>query len=342
MSLRILIARTDRVGDVVMITPIVREIKKTFPDSFIATLTQPNTSAIFKNNPYVDAVITDDLKKENFRKVVREIRENKFDIGLLTYSTARGAYQMFLAGISKRITVGIRPYSLFTFMDYVSRNNYIPLRHEADYCMDLARKIGVKTDNIQPQIFVAESEKNEMYSFLACKGINKNIYKIILHTGSKNSAPNWSEEKYKILLNKIIENNYNKNFVLLLTAYEMTNDFKNFVKELNDKRIFDVSSEINNLRDLIKIISITDLMVCSSTGPIHLADALDIKCIGIHCCRDMNCVKYWGVLNKKSINLEVKKEFCDTNCSPDKKRCEIENGISVDDVYNHISSSINS
>jgi len=63
---RILIVRTDRVGDVVMITPMVREIKKTFPDSVIATLTQPYTAKILLNNPYIDKILIDDLRKESF------------------------------------------------------------------------------------------------------------------------------------------------------------------------------------------------------------------------------------------------------------------------------------
>jgi ADP-heptose:LPS heptosyltransferase len=77
-------------------------------------------------------------------------------------------------------------------------------------------------------------------------------------------------------------------------------------------------------------------MLCSSTGPIHLADALDIKCIGIHCHRNVNCAKHWGVINKKSINLEVTKEYCDSHCSKDKNICNFENGISTEEVLKHI------
>ena len=336
MSRRYLIVRTDRVGDVVMTTAIPREIKKAYPDAFVATLTQPNTAVIFDNNPYVDARITDDLSKDTFWNVVKQLRKYKFDYGLLILPTERAAYQMFLGGIKKRIGVGRIFYEVITFMGSVSRNNYRPLRHEADYCMDLARKTGVNTNNFQPEIFVSDTEKAETRDYLNSKGIINSNYKIIIHTGSKNSAPNWSEEKYFRLIQKLIKKYPDKEFALLLTAYEMTNEFKNKVKSLKDRRIYDVSDDIDNLRKLIKIISATDLMICSSTGPIHLADALDRKCIGIHCKRDMNCVKIWGVINKKSINLEVSKEYCDTHCSSDKEICGIENGLSTDVVLNHI------
>ncbi|MCX6157352.1 MAG: glycosyltransferase family 9 protein [Ignavibacteriota bacterium] len=336
MSKRILIVRTDRVGDVVMITAIPREIKKVFPDAFVATLTQPNTAKILWNNPYIDEIITDDLSKETFREVVKKIKSLKFDYGLLIHPTERAAYQLFWGRVKQRIGVGRILYEIITFMKSVSRNNYTPLRHEADYCMDLARKIGVKTDNYQPEIFVSEQEKTDIHDYLISKNINKDTFRIVLHTGSKNSAPNWGEDKYYELLNKIVSKYPDKDFAILLTAFEMTQEFKKKVKEINDKRIVDVSDDIDDLRKLIKIISVADLMVCSSTGPIHLADALDRKCIGIHCKRPMNCVKHWGVLNRKSINLEVAKDFCDSNCSSDKKQCGIENGISTEEVLKHI------
>ncbi|MDD5363576.1 MAG: glycosyltransferase family 9 protein [Ignavibacteria bacterium] len=333
---RILIVRTDRVGDVVMITPMIREIRKKYPDSFIAALVQPNTSKILINNPYLDEIITDDLEKESYNEVVKKIRSYKFNTGLLVWPTERAAYQMFRAGVKSRIGVGRKLYEIITFMKSVSRNKYIPLRHEADYCMDLARKIGVVTDNYQPEIFVSDEEKIWLKKFLESKNIGSGTFKIILHTGSKNSAPNWSEYKYLELLKKIIEKFPDEDYRILLTAYEMTDKFKSDVATLGDKRIIDVSGDFKDLRDFIKIISGIDLMICSSTGPIHLADALNRKCIGISCHRPMSCVKLWGVVNKKSINLEVTKEYCDTYCSADKEECAFDNGISTDEVLKHI------
>lgn len=319
-----------------MITPMVREIRKTFPDSFIATLTQPNTIAVLENNPYIDKMITDDLKKESYRKVIEEIKNCRFTDGLLVLPTERAAYQMFRAGIRNRIGVGRKLYEIITFMKSVSRNNYIPLRHEADYCMDVARKIGVITDNIQPEIFLTEEEKNWAANFFIEAGINEKSFKIILHTGSKNSAPNWSEEKYFELLKKIINRFPGEDYVIMLTALEMTEDFKEKARSLEDKRIIDISKRISNLRDLIKVISKIDLMICSSTGPIHLADALDIRCIGLHCYRNVSSAKHWGVINRKSVNLEVSKEYCDSHCSTDRNICNFEDGISVEEVIKYI------
>jgi heptosyltransferase-2 len=337
---RILIVRTDRVGDVVMITPMIREIKQKFPGAYVATLTQPNTANILLNNPYLDEIITDDLKKESFGKVVKLLKEKQFTHGLLVWPTERAAYQMFLAGINTRIGVGHKIYEVITGMRSVDRHNYIPLKHEADFCMDIARKIGVNTDNLELEIYVTDEEKAEAKKFLKNLEVEESDYKIILHTGNLGSSPNWSEDKYLLLLKEILGLQI-PDMKILLTAMEMSDGFLKNVNALSDARIIDISKKIEGLRHFIKIISIMDMFVCNSTGPLHMADALNRKCIGINCHRPMNSVKYWGILNKRSINIEVDSEYCDQNCSADKKICHFENGISVQQVIEAIKKLIN-
>ena len=331
MQRRILIVRTDRVGDVVMITPLIRELRKTFPDSFISALTNPNSAEILLNNPHVNLIITDDLKKNTFFKTVKLLRKQKFTDGLLIMPTERAAYQMFLAGVKNRIGVGRKIYEVITFMKSVSRNKYIPLRHEADYCMDLGRKIGVVTDNLTPEIFVTDAEREFGAEVLKPTG---SLKRIIVHTGSGKSSSNWSEDKYFELIKRIFYENRNNS--VILTAKEMSITFRQKINSLNNKSIYFADDKIKRLRDLICIISASDMLIAASTGPLHLASALKVRSIGLFCHRSMSCVKHWGALGDKAVNIEVSSGFCDRVCSSDKEICRFENGIAVDEVLNKI------
>jgi heptosyltransferase-2 len=330
---RILVVRTDRIGDVVMITPMLRELRKRFPDAFLGTLTQPYTREILLHNPHVDVCLTDDLRKETFWQVTRELRSHRFTHGLLVLPTERAAYQMLLAGIWRRVTVGHRLYAILTFMRGVSRNNYVPLRHEADYCMDLARSIGVTTNDISPELFVTGEEKERAFALLGKQGIKPTERRLVLHTGTQGSSPNWSEQRYLKLLEALISEF--PAVKIVLTAREMTGEFRTRAASLGGRRVVDVSGAISSVRELIAIIAVADLVITPSTGPEHLADALDVRCIGLHCHRPMNSVQYWGILNKRSINMEVSADYCDRNCSRDKNSCGIDGGINVDDVVHN-------
>jgi heptosyltransferase-3 len=334
MQKRILIVRTDRVGDVVMITPMIREIRRTFPDAFIATLTNPNSADVLINNPHINEIITDDFNKESFNKVTAMLRSFKFTDGLLVMPTERAAYQMFLAGIKNRIGVGRKLYEVITFMKSVSRNKYIPLRHEADYCMDLARAIGVISNNLTPEIFLSHEEKELGLNSLIASGCRINRRKIIIHTGSGGSSRNWSEEKYLKLIESIL--NREQNTEIILSANEMTDDFVVKAKAMSNELILDVRDSVNRLRDLINVIANCDLLIAASTGPLHIASALGIKTIGLYCHRPMNCSQHWGALGMNAVNLEISKEYCDANCSNDKEICNFENGLGIDEVMKNL------
>ncbi|MDR3626001.1 MAG: glycosyltransferase family 9 protein [Ignavibacteriaceae bacterium] len=331
---RILLVRTDRVGDVVFITPMIRELRKKYPDAFIATLTRLHTKNIMLNNPHLDLALTDDLSKESFWDVVKELRKYKFNYGLLMMPTERAAYQMFWAGIKTRIGVGHKLYEIITGMRSVSRNNYTPLRHEADYCMDLARKIGVETDDITLEIFLSEKEKAEAAALLEKFGVEQNDLKIMIHTGSLGSAPNWSERKYFNLIQRIFKEFNSDNLKIILTASEMSMDFLRELDKFEEGKIINLSREFDDLRDFIKVIGQADVFMGPSTGPLHISDALGKKTIVIHCHRAMNCPKHQGMINKYSINLEVSEENCKRYCSADQNTCGIENGLGIDEVIN--------
>lgn len=328
---RILIVRTDRVGDTIMLTPIAREIKRSFPDSFVATLTQPHTAELLLHNPNIDKRITDDLNKETFWQTVKTIRSYKFTHGLLLLPRKRAAYQMFLAGIPHRIGVGHKLYEVITFMSSVSRNNYIPLRHEADYCMDLARALGVEAKSLQRELFVTEEEKeNTRKKILALGGI-EGIKKVVIHTGSAGSSPQWSEDKYYRFISQLLEE-YQHNIQIILTAKETSDEFRAKVKILGSAYLLDLTQSYNSLGELVALLSIVDLFISSSTGPSHIADGLNIPAIAMYCHRPMNCATLWGLSSPNSTNVEVSAEYCDGHCSADKETCRFHDGISIDEV----------
>jgi len=63
---RLLITRVDRIGDVVLSTPIPREIKRKYPDSFVAVLVRDYTKDVYTNNPYVDKIIVYNKDENDF------------------------------------------------------------------------------------------------------------------------------------------------------------------------------------------------------------------------------------------------------------------------------------
>ena len=60
--MRILITRTDRIGDVMLSTPVIKAVRQKYPDAYISFCAQPHAVDILDNNPYLNEVIVYDKK----------------------------------------------------------------------------------------------------------------------------------------------------------------------------------------------------------------------------------------------------------------------------------------
>ncbi|MCX7798664.1 MAG: glycosyltransferase family 9 protein [Melioribacter sp.] len=328
---RILIVRPDRIGDVVLSTPIPREIKVTFPNSFVAVMLKKYTSDIYYNNPFVDKILLiddyDDGSIEAFWKKVDEIRSYKFTHALMLLPNERINYMLFFAGIPYRVGVGHKLFQFITLTRYVSRNKYKPLRHEADYCMDLARKIGVNSNNITPEIFLSEEEKKIVVE-LRKDYLREKKFLVGINSTSGNSAPNWSSSSYKKLIEKLIQE---YDLQILLTDNHPPRELLNIEKVIYPNIGKTLRQSIINFATL-------DVLFSASTGPMHICAALKIKTVSMFCPLTACSPKLWGPLGNINSILLPKESYCSKLCSGNPKTCtfEGEDGISVENVFNAI------
>jgi heptosyltransferase-2 len=241
-------------------------------------------------------------------------------------------YVLFISGIKNRFGVGQKLYQFLTFTKYVDRKKYIPLRHEADYCLDMVRKIGIDVNEIHPEIFLSEDEKNE--SFEIRKSLKKNNELLIgIHITSGNSVPNLSEKNY-LELTKILASD--KKLKVLITDFDPP-------EELQNLPYVEYIFKGETLRkDIIRFASL-DLLVSNSTGPMHICAALKVSTVSVFCPLTACSVKLWGPLGNKSEIVIPKQNYCDTHCPIDPKKCDFskEGGITAKEVAERVYKFIN-
>ncbi len=323
---RILISRPDRIGDVILSTPMPREIKKKYPDSFVAMLVRKYTADIFKNNPFVDELILIDDEKTFFQKII-ELRKFNFNYGLMLLPNERINYLLFFAGIKNRIGVGHKFYQFITNVKSVYRHKYIPLRHEADYCMDLARKIGVETSNLKTEIYLSSDEvissNKKKKNYLEGKK-----YLIGVHSTSGNSAPNWTRSRYRDLVDELIKNDEYK---IAVTDNEIPPELKNIPGVIYPNINSDLRSSIINFSAL-------DVLISASTGPMHLAAALNVKTVSLFCPLTACSPVLWGPSGNPKRVVLPDSDYCQNKCPGDPKICTLEGagGIGVEKIISNL------
>ncbi|MFA6468333.1 MAG: glycosyltransferase family 9 protein [Bacteroidota bacterium] len=329
---RILIIRPDRIGDVVLTTPLIRAVKQTFPDAFVGVMVNSISGVLLKHNPNIDLLITDDpagkdAGRSGFWNQVKALRRHAFDTGLMPLPRERHAWMMLLAGIGKRIGVGGKIYQILTATRTVSRNKYIPLRHEADYVMDLGRKIGVTNDDISPELFLSEQEKELAKRFFTDRGFSLDLPIIGINPSSNKSVPNWRPEQYVQLCTLLA-----KKHQLFINIGAFAPDMEKHFTRFREKHIVYSGTD---LRELIAVCSKLSVLVSSSTGTQHIAAALKVPTVTMFCPLPACSYQLWGSLGNRSEVIQPSEGYCQHQCLGDPKVCTMDD-ISCEAVMTKI------
>lgn len=334
---KILIVRTDRIGDVVLSLPLAAIVKKHFPGCMVTFLLREYTKPLAVNNPNIDEVIT--LFEEGGKPSISEnvkLLKNRFDVCIVAYPTYAIALILFLSNIKTRIGTGYRWYSfLFNKKNYEHRKygEY----HELEYNVHLLQQLGIyaniNEDNVLYGITPSIQNEDEVKKDLNALGINLSKPIIIVHPGSGGSAVDLSISKMKEIVNALSC----ENVEILITGTTAE-------KELCQSLVVN-NSTINlagkyDLGGLIALINKCDVMIANSTGPIHIAAALDKNVIGFYPKFTAASAKRWGpYTNKKNIFTPM---IDCKNCT--RKQCEELNcmdSISSDTVIQAVQSILN-
>ena len=136
---KIIVSRTDNLGDVILTLPLITQIKKNFPKATITFLIKRYVHDLIKNYPGIDEfVFIDDLNESS--KLRKFFKQKKFDLMFNVYPRFEIALAAFLSGIKIRVGTGYRWYScLFNKRNHEHRKT--AEKHEAVYNLNLLKII---------------------------------------------------------------------------------------------------------------------------------------------------------------------------------------------------------
>lgn len=287
---RFLVVRTDRIGDVVLSTPVPEAIKRKYPNSQVSMLVSPYTRDIFNHNPWVDEVITDNRNGfRGFLKLVKSLRNKKFEVAVLLHPTIRLAFLLFLSGVKVRIGTGYRVYGfLFNHKIYLHRKTID--KHELEYNLNMLAPLGIFKEKMMPRVYLSPEE--ERYSKRIFKDLNimEEDIKIVIHPGSGHSSLNYPLEKFALLADKLIEGFSAK---VILTGSQNELKLSEKMRAWMRNQPIDLTGQ-TNLRGLSSLLKGADLLISNSTGPMHIASALGTPVVALFSPLFVASPKRWG------------------------------------------------
>jgi ADP-heptose:LPS heptosyltransferase len=279
---KILITRTDKLGDVILTLPMISEIRRIFPDSDISFLTKSYVKDLMNGYPSFDKLV---LLEDHvgFFAFLKFLRKEKFDIIINVFPRFKLAFLFFLAGVKCRVGTGYRWYS-FMYNKKLYEHRKDAVKHESEYNIDLLKTITNRARYHSNFVFTYSVEdKLNLESKLNKFNFSLSEKYIIVHPGSKGSAKDWSVENFKLYIKKFFEEFEQIKVVLtgIQEEEKILIDINNSVSSEFKKNVILLCGNLN-LKELMILIDNSKLFVSNSTGPIHIAGALNKKIIGFY------------------------------------------------------------
>lgn len=308
---RILITRTDRLGDVVLSTPVIKFLRKKYPSAHIAFMVRPYTRDVVEHNPDLDEIIVYDKYYQHKSpwstiKFALALRKKKIDTAIALHPTNRIHIMLFLAGIPVRVGYDRKFGKLLTRRAVHDKQS--GRKHEVDYNFELLERAGfddVKDAERRPYIVTNNNEKRVVDAILKDQGIGKRIAAV--HAGASCPSKRWPPERFAQVCD-IVASRFGRDIVLV--GESETEKYSDKVSSNMNIRAFDLT-DILRVGELAEFLSRCDVFISNDSGPVHVSAAVGTPVVCIFGRNDPGLSSArWGPLGEKDIVLHK-----DTGCT---------------------------
>ncbi len=330
---RILIVRTDRVGDVLLSTPVVTALRRRYPRAHLAALVSSYAQDVIRGHPDVDEVICDHRLGKHaglrgFCRLLGEIKSRSFDAALVLRPTWRVALLIYLAGIGIRVGTGYRAYQfLFNRRVYEHRSSWG--KHEVEHNLSLARVLGASEEGFSTRMTFSRSDQGTVRKLLADWSVMPQERLVLVHPGSGGSARDWTIQGFAGLADRLMENGTAS---VVLSGGISDEQVVSRVEGLMRQRPLTFPHSLS-LKELAALIARCQLVVTNSTGPMHMASAVGTPVVALFSPLRSCSPQRWGPWGGKHRVIMPSVPSC-ARCRG--KRCRYYDCmamISVEEVY---------
>jgi ADP-heptose:LPS heptosyltransferase len=302
--MNILITRHDKIGDFVTSLPLYYVVKKAYPHAKVCALVSRVNLELAKQVDFIDEVILYD--KDNFWLTLRNIRAANIKVSISAYIDTKLGWMLFLSGVKSRIAPATKLAQIFFNKTLKQRRSFVE-KTEVEYNLDLARVLDEKIDlNYKTPLLKLNNEQKFRNSNQLA---NKKI--VLFHPGDGGSSDgNLALEDYVKLANAVRQLD---NIQIIWVFGPDDLDAKDKIKGLVPDS--DIIHQPPTLLDYCFLIRDSELLISTSTGPMHLAGALNIKTVSFFGDNLFAGPKRWGSVNdlNKQHNFIINQNFRLTN-----------------------------
>ena len=277
--------------------PLSHCLKKQYPHSLITALVPSYTRPLAELCPWIDDIIIDD---SSLVSLARLIKSGRYDASISLFSETRTAAALWLAKVPARFGPATKIAQIF-LNHRLRQKRSLSLKPEYEYNVDLSRFF-IEQNNDSPVgidpppylTFEPSETETARKQYSGNHRIPAESSLIFIHPGSGGSAINLSTDQFAdlaITLGKKIDAHF------VITAGPDELDSATALATLMQGLNLSVYHSTHGLAQFACFIGISDLFISGSTGPLHIAGAMNVPTAAFYPARRSATALRWQTLN---------------------------------------------
>jgi heptosyltransferase-2 len=278
----IIVRMPNWVGDMVMATPIISDLRMAFPDAKITAMCKNPLCELLEEDQEIDEIFcfnktTLFSRHSDRRNILEKLQKGKYDLGILLTNSISTAWWFWQGKVENRIgfnTKG-RRYFLTHAVD-IPEN--IKEQHLVTTYKKLLEPLGLPVSQTSPRIFVSENEILMARALLKQHGVSEENVIVGINPGATyGSAKCWLPERFRSITKRLLEDK--RVFVVYFGDLATASLVKEICQGLS-QRVINMAG-LTSLRELAALLKICDVLLTNDSGPMHIAAALGTPIVAL-------------------------------------------------------------
>ena len=270
---RILVIKLRAIGDVLLSTIVLRNLRLAFPQAAIDFLTEPPAAEIVRRSLDNGTVVLYDRKRMSGLDLIRTVRSRSYDLVFDLFGNPRTALVTRLSGAPERVGYRFRGRTYAYSVVVEPRGGEV---HNTQFNLDALEAIGIPIRDRSVSFPLLPEDKALADTFLASGGPERGML-IALNTSGGWYTKRWPGEKFAALGDRLAER-FGAGIVLTWGPGELP-DVERVQAAMKTKALVPPATTLPQLAALLQRMS---LVVTNDSGPMHIAASVGTPVLGIY------------------------------------------------------------
>ena len=268
--LRILVLKLSATGDVVLITPSLRALRKRFPQAHITVLVGREHGELLNRCPYIDDLISFDRRREGMPfgllKVAKRLRSAQVDLVVDFQNNRISHWLGALSGAPHRYGFAGRKWSWLLSHAVAEPERPVP---PVDHQFRLLQLLGIQEPDKELELWPGPGDEARVEELLKEAWIAENQPLVTIHPGSRWASKRWPTERYADLIDRLATLSKAR---VILTGSDQERPLCEQIQRAAKSKPF-VAAGLTSLNEMAALMRRSRVFVGGDTAPLHMAAA---------------------------------------------------------------------